>query len=215
MTEIFIIDDHPIVARGIAELIKNRAQIATNPSTLGHYCDFTSLPASTNPIFIVDLELGNDINGFDIIDRIRRQSPDAKILIYTMHEEPWVKANILDLPVQGAVAKNESVETLLEAVRKIAAGSTFFSPAFNPLPSDTANSTDGKKSPGVGKKSHPSLSERERQVLKMLCDGATSEQIADSLCLSINTVQTYRRRIMDKFGVNNVARLIYQTKGLV
>lgn len=196
---IIVIDDHPIVAQGIMEIAHTCPDIGT--VSLGHKDE----PPHPDAIYIIDLELGHgDGNGFDIIERLTAEIPAKRILIYTMHEEPWVKAKICSLPIGGAVLKTEPVSLLRDAMEKLIHGATYFSPAFlHQREAHTAYDPTTE------------ISERERQVLKLLCQGYTSQRIASQLNLSINTVQTYRRRVMEKFNATNVAELIYQTKGFV
>lgn len=196
---IIVIDDHPIVAQGIIEIARTCPGIGS--VSLGHSGDTPHRDA----LYIIDLELGHgEENGFDIIEHLTAEIPANRILIYTMHEEPWVKAKICSLPIGGAVLKTEPVSLLREAMEKLLHGAVFFSPAFS-----RQRETHTTYDPAT------EISEREREVLKLLCQGYTSQRIAAELNLSINTIQTYRRRVMEKFNAANVAELIYQTKGFV
>lgn len=197
ISHILIIDDHPIVAQGIADILSDLQDI-----TVEHISPDT--PAYQRPVlYIIDLELG-DITGFDIIERIRQNNPTQKILVYTMHDEPWVKARLHAMDVDGAVAKSESPAILLEAVKAILDGTIYFSPAFT-IPPDT----------GAESSHTHELSTREKEVIRYICNGLTSDDIAEKMYLSINTINTYRRRIMTKLNVSNTAELIFQTKGLI
>lgn len=191
---VVVLDDHPIVARGIADIVKDMDCVGSvSAGVVGG-------ALKSNALYIVDLELGEN-SGLDEVNRLLEQS-DAKVLVYTMHEEPWVKCRVRTLGVDGAVSKNESIEQLRVAVEQIARGDSYFSPVF----------TDGKDRWMVDVRYN--VSARERQVLHLLCEGLTSAAISERLNVSINTVQTYRRRVMEKFGVNNVAELVVQAKGL-
>lgn len=191
---VVVLDDHPIVARGIADIVKDMDCVG------GVSAGVVGDALKSNALYIVDLELGEN-SGLDEVNRLLEQS-DAKVLVYTMHEEPWVKCRVRTLGVDGAVSKNESIEQLRVAVEQIARGDSYFSPVF----------TDGKDRWMVDVRYN--VSARERQVLHLLCEGLTSAAISERLNVSINTVQTYRRRVMEKFGVNNVAELVVQAKGL-
>ena len=201
---ILALDDHPMVLEGITRLLmanSSNAVQSTGSSTElfalikeGHCFD----------LFILDLELP-DVDGFEALKTIRRQCPKAAILIYTMHEEPWVLARLARLDIQGVVSKNQPVGALVEAIDTIRRGGTYFNEAF-------LQQLDFLRSeqPADPMKSSPAfqLSEREQQVLRCINQGMTTPEIADRLFLSTNTVGTYRHRLMTKFDAHNVAQLI-------
>lgn len=201
---ILALDDHPMVLEGITHLLEadgsNTVQGVGSSAELfeqlsgGHRFD----------LFILDLELP-DVDGFEALKTIRRQCPKAAILIYTMHEEPWVLARLARLDIQGVVSKNRPVSTLVEAIDAIRQGETYYNEAFlQQLELLTS------EQPVDPMKSSPAfqLSEREQQVLRCISEGMTTPEIADRLFLSTNTVGTYRHRLMTKFKAHNVAQLI-------
>lgn len=194
---ILILDDHPLVAQGIRDLVSNIPGVRTAEIAAA---DTDNIKAS---LYIVDLELGQS-NGFDAIEQLRKTDPACRILVYTMHDEPWIKANMHHHNVDGAVAKSEPITLLREAVETILAGERYFSPAF------AYSQIDIMESQPSG-----NISERERQVLKAISRGETSEAISKRMGLSLNTVLTYRRRLLEKFNVSNTAQLIYLTKGMI
>lgn len=191
-----------MIARGIAYLLQTQlglSDISLIDSNIKPNHDNTS----GDTIYILNIEVGiADCNGFDLIEYINKHEKSAKIIVFTMHEEPWIKAKLHTLDIDGAVSKNEAADEIIKAIKAIAKGEKYFSPAFS-----FRHSLDAV--------TPPTLSQREREVLKMLCKGLTSDEIADQLHISANTVNTYRRRLMEKLNVTNVAELIYQTKGLI
>lgn len=194
---ILILDDHPIVAQGIRDIV------SALPGVASAEVISNNIDSAKAFLYIVDLELGQG-NGFDVIYRLRKADPTCHILVYTMHDEPWIKANLHRHAVDGAVAKSEPISMLREAVAAIINGKKYFSPAF------AYNLVDVMESQISG-----TISERERQVLKALYEGDTSDEISKRMGLSLNTIQTYRRRLLEKFNVSNTAQLIYVTKGLI
>ncbi len=201
---ILALDDHPMVLEGITHLLSANST-----------CDVRGVTASTDlfalldeghcfDLFILDLELP-DVDGFEALKGIRQHCPDASILIYTMHEEPWILARLVSLSIQGVVSKNRPVATLVEAVEAIRQGDTYYNDAFTrQLKSltDDAVRTPMKSSPAF------QLSERELQVLRCISQGMTTPEISGRLFLSTNTVGTYRHRLMTKFEAHNVVQLI-------
>ena len=196
-----VMDDHPLVAQGIIDVVHDIPGIAG--ARIGDPEAYQNPGKGYNQLWIIDLELGKE-NEFDVIHRIRDINRQCRILVYTMHEEPWVAARLAALDVDGAVSKSEPIEMLRAAVAAIAGGKRYFSPAFTITP---------PAQPGASEDSD--ISEREKQVLRFITQGKTSEEMAEQLGISINTILTYRRRLMNKFDCTNSVELVYQTKGLI
>lgn len=198
---VVVLEDHPIVAQGICDIVS--AIKGVKSAVIASPADEDTAPGTATTLYIVDLELG-DGSGFDLIERLRRDGSNARILVYTMHEESWIKKRLQLYEIDGAVAKSEPVALLREAVAAIVEGERYFSPAFAPDNEGQASAQQGS-----------AVSDREKQVLRLICAGDTSEDISRKLGLSLNTVHTYRRRLLEKFNVANTAQLVYVTKGLI
>jgi DNA-binding NarL/FixJ family response regulator len=154
-------------------------------------------------LFILDLELP-DTDGFEAIATIRRCCPGAALLIFTMHEEPWVLAKLARLDIQGVVAKSSPVSELLQAVTAIRAGQTYYNDSFV----DFLEKLQERPASGLISGDGFQLSERELEVLRCITRGLNTSQISEELFLSQNTVGTYRTRLMRKLDAHNVAQLI-------
>ena len=151
---------------------------------------------------ITDLEFP-DTNGFQFIHILQDELPSCKILIYTMHEEPWVIARLSELNISRAVSKHTDTSELSTAITSIRMGNKYFSEGFATL-NKRKSTTEGHKI--------PELSKREKEVLSHLAEGLSTSQIAALLCLSTNTIQTYRKRLMEKLNAKNVAELVSKGK---
>ena len=198
---ILALDDHPMVLEGISHLLDGYDVITCTETTQL----LSLLDEGCKPhLFILDLEMP-DADGFETVKTIRRQCPEAAILIYTMHGEPWVLTRLARLDIQGVVSKALPVSTLQQAVETIRQGGTFFDEDF--LRQLHQAGTAAKQPPYMP---HPAfqITEREQQVLQCIAQGMTTPEIAQHLYLSENTVGTYRRRLMTKFDAHNVAQLI-------
>jgi two-component system response regulator EvgA len=160
-------------------------------------------------LFILDLELP-DSDGFGAFSIIREQCPEASILIYTMHEEPWMLARLARLDIQGVVSKSHPVSRLTDAVETIRQGDTYYNEAFLEQLNILTDGHQDKADVSMGSFFH--LSEREQQVLEYLSRGLSTSEIAAKLFLSPNTIGTYRLRLMRKFDAHNVAQLISKTR---
>ncbi len=196
---VLALDDHPVVLEGLKHLLTAlHGDIACEGVTTSAALHRQLEEGRCFDLFILDLELP-DGDGFAEIATIRRHCPHAAILIYTMHEEPWVVARLAQLDIQGIVSKGSPVGTLAEAVATIRNGGTFYNETFLKQMQEKLTAATIET---------PEFSTREREVLQGICQGLTTKQIADSMYRSTNTVGTYRRRLMSKLGVHNVAQLI-------
>ena len=199
---ILALDDHPMVLEGIKHMLSSIPDtevqgMAESSQLIDHIG-----AGQRFDLFILDLELP-DVDGFEVLKTIRQSCPEAAFLIYTMHEEPWILARLARLDIQGVVSKNRPVSALLEAVKAIREGGTYYNDAFIQQLQLLASDDDKTKSAPAFQ-----LSERELQVLQCISKGMTTPEISDRLFISKNTVGTYRHRLMTKFEAHNVAQLI-------
>lgn len=200
---ILALDDHPMVLEGIKHMLSTIPDMEVQG--LAESSQLIDLIGAGQrfDLFILDLELP-DVDGFEVLKTIHQSCPEAAFLIYTMHEEPWILARLARLDIQGVVSKNRPVSALLEAVKAIREGGTYYNDAFIQQLQLLASDDDKTKGSPVAFQ----LSERELQVLQCICKGMTTPEISDRLFISKNTVGTYRHRLMTKFEAHNVAQLI-------
>ncbi|MBQ3630373.1 MAG: response regulator transcription factor [Prevotella sp.] len=200
---IIALDDHPMVLEGISHILTAMPNVTVEGVTSQRQLLEQLEGGRQFDLFILDLEL-SDADGFDVLKAIRHHAPDTAVLIYTMHEEPWILARLARLDIQGVVSKSNPVGKLSEAVAVIRDGGTYYNEALmQQLAILTDNNTDVMKSSPAFQ-----LSEREQQVLQCISEGMTTPEISDRLFISTNTVGTYRLRLMKKFDAHNVAQLI-------
>ena len=185
---ILVIDDHPIVAEGIIALASQLEGVTCKGATCAKDVEQLTLKERFD-LCIIDLELP-DMNGFQL---------------YTMHEEPWIIAKLSTLNINGAVSKNASTSELRDAISTLKNGTRYFSNVFSELDKEKQNTLPYAL---------PELSRREKEVLAYLSQGLSTSEISQLLFLSINTIQTYRKRLMEKLEAKNVAELVYKGKSL-
>lgn len=202
---ILVIDDHPIVAEGIIALASQLEGVTCKGATCAKDVEQLTLKERFD-LCIIDLELNYpDMNGFQLISHLHSQIPECGILIYTMHEEPWIIAKLSTLNINGAVSKNASTSELRDAISTLKNGTRYFSNVFSELDKEKQNTLPHAL---------PELSRREKEVLAYLSQGLSTSEISQLLFLSINTIQTYRKRLMEKLEAKNVAELVYKGKSL-
>lgn len=196
---LIIIDDHPIVARGTANLL---SPLSGGECTCAHSGKealmLVQSALRTHPytLAIVDLELP-DTYGTSLISSLRHLAPALRIMVYTMHEQIWVVKELEQLQVDAIIFKSEPTTSLQLAAEACISGLTYRSPRYQALQAETPISL---------------LSERELDILQLMSYGFTSRAIADRLCLSENTIEYHRKRMMRKLATDNMVELILRAQ---
>lgn len=192
---ILIVDDHPIVRKGMARLINDQADLEVCGEA-GAVPEAMRIFAGEKPDLVVaDISL-NGANGIELIRKIRsdQQTP---ILVLSMHEENLYAERVLRAGANGYVMKQEATETLLTAIYKVLAGEIYVSSKMmtQVLQSYLAQPANKQQSGG--------LSDRELEVLEQIGRGASVAGISAVLCISTKTVETHRSHIKEKLHLAN------------
>lgn len=191
---ILIVDDHPIVSTGLQALIEHTGEYGKIYVTNNIASSRLLLRQKDIDIAIIDLEL-QDANGMELIKYIHQTHISTKILVYTMHEELWTIRQLMKEDADAIVMKGDNPQEVLIALRKIEQGKGYFSQQFMRL----INSQDS---------SEISLSNREAEVLEHISNGLSTNDIAQQLNISNNTVEFHRHNLMKKLSANNMAQLV-------
>lgn len=191
---ILIVDDHPIVLKGIHALLSSSFPRASILDAAGVGEAEEILVRHDVDIMITDLDLNGE-SGTTLIRHVRDIRPATQVVVYTMHEEPWSVSEIDSMDVEAVVMKSDSAGELLTAVGSLLDGRGYYSATFSRLL-------------GSQKRQPDRLSCRETQVVDLTAAGLSSADIALQLGISINTVEFHRRRIMQKLGVSNAAEMV-------
>lgn len=191
---ILIVDDHPIVSTGLQALIEHTGEYGKIYVTNNIASSRLLLKQEDIAIAIIDLEL-QDANGMELIKYIHQTHISTKILVYTMHEELWTIRQLMKEDADAIVMKGDNPQEVLIALRKIEQGKGYFSQQFMRL----INSQDT---------SEITLSNREAEVLEHISNGLSTNDIAQQLNISNNTVEFHRHNLMKKLSANNMAQLV-------
>ena len=191
---ILIVDDHPIVSTGLQALIEHTGEYGKIYVTNNITSSRLLLRQKDIDIAIIDLEL-QDANGMELIKDIHQTHINTKILVYTMHEELWTIRQLMKEDADAIVMKGDNPQEVLIALRKIEQGKGYFSQQFMRL----INSQDT---------SEITLSNREAEVLEHISNGLSTNDIAQQLNISNNTVEFHRHNLMRKLSANNMAQLV-------
>lgn len=194
---ILVVDDHELVLRGIYHILKQSfpdAEILT--ADTGENA-INTLGVCRVDLVTVDLELP-DMSGFNLIDYIRMNMPNTKILVNTVHDEIWTVKRLAERRVEGVVFKSAQAQDFVEAVGKLLVGETYYSSGAQLLMKSISNQNAEEMS----------LSVREVEVLRLIAYGYNTEEIGARLGVKPNTVETHRRHLLEKLQVRNSAELV-------
>ncbi|MEH3112478.1 response regulator transcription factor [Pedobacter terrae] len=193
-----IVDDHPIVIEGLKTLLKNES----NLEIVGGFSNGTQLLSylDSNPVELILLDVTlPDINGMDLCQMIKEKFSTITILILSNHTERSIIMQTIQNGANGYLLKNSSLDELRRCISSAVMGNICYSKEVVEIISrPTKNQL----------RNTPQLTRREKQILSLLAEGKTSQNIAQELFLSPLTVDTHRRNLIQKFEVKNVAELI-------
>ncbi len=201
---VLIVDDHVIVREGLRVLLEAQPDIkVVGEATSGE--EAVSKTGEIQPdIVLMDITMPG-MNGLEATRQIRQHSPDVKILVLTMHEGDEYFFKILDAGASGYFVKGGSSSELVAALQAVAQGDVFLHPTMTKkLLSDYLQ----RVRTGHDKESYDGLTNREREILKLIAEGYTNQEIAQRLVISPTTVQTHRANIMGKLGLHSRTELI-------
>ena len=209
MNQVIIADDHPVVLKGLKEIIQEGFDMVKVDEAGKGYELINKIQASDYDLVLLDISLP-DINGLEVLKELKKKKPKLPVLVISMYPEEQYALRALKAGAQGYLTKQSAADELVLAVRKILSGKRYVSPAFaEQLVLDFESD--------AAKPVHERLSNREFQVMRMFGSGKTMKEIAEELHLSINSIRTYRVRILEKIGVKGTNELIHYavTHGLV
>ncbi|MFL5958831.1 MAG: response regulator [Gaiellaceae bacterium] len=200
MIRLLIVDDHQLVRSGLRRLIEAEDDLRVEDEA-GTAYDAVRLARLHKPdVILLDVVMPGG-SGLDAIPEIRTAAPDAKILALSMQDDPSYVREAFAAGASGYVLKEAADDELLAAVREVAAGGRYVDHQLGArlAAADVAASAEAAADP---------LSEREREVLRLLALGHTNQEIAQMLYLSVRTAETHRARIMQKLGLATRAELV-------
>ena len=196
-TRILLVDDHPMVLAGLRALLAPLPGLEVVATAATAAEAYAAVAAHQPDVVLLDINLP-DQSGLDVCRRLVDEYPTLKILALTTLNEKSYVTRMMAQGAAGYVLKNASPEELAEAIARVRAGKKYFSDEVQELlllPEPTAAAV-------------PPLTRREKEILLLIAQGLTSQEMADRLFLSALTVETHRRNLLAKFEVNNTAALM-------
>lgn len=201
MIRVLVADDQPVVRTGLKEILARQQDIRVlgEADTSAEVCRLVA--QKPWDVVVLDLSL-TEGRGLEVLKEIKRERPKLAILILTVHPEEQFAVRALRAGASGYITKKAAPEELVSAIRRLAQGRRYVSPAVaEELVRALGNDSD--EAP------HQRLSDREYQVLRLLGSGKSVSKIAQELGLSVKTVSTYRTRILEKMGMESNAQLVH------
>jgi two-component system, NarL family, invasion response regulator UvrY len=200
MIRILIADDHPILRRGLKEILARELQGAICGEAGNAQEVLSEVKSRDWDLVILDVTMPGR-SGLDVLRDLQGLRPKLPVLVLSMHPEDQMGKRMLKAGASGYMNKESAPAELVKAVRKVLAGGLYVSPALaEKLALDLREN--------AGRPAHEILSDREFEVLRMLALGKTVSQIAEELHLSVPTVSTHRAHILEKMNMTTTAELI-------
>ena len=199
MTNILIVDDHSVVRSGIRQFLAGTDDLVVTAEAATGQDGLAQALQGNFDVVVLDVTLP-DINGLEVLKRIRRKKPALPVLIFSMLSEDDFAIPALGSGASGYLSKDSAPENILTAIRTVAGGARYVSP-FLAEKLLSGNVAIGQSLP------HDTLSWREMEVLLQLSKGVSLTNIGKQLHLSVKTVSTYRARILEKLSLASNAEL--------
>jgi DNA-binding NarL/FixJ family response regulator len=200
---VLLIDDHPILRKGLAELINQEPDLMVCGEAEEAPKAFEAVGVLNPDVAVVDVSLKGG-NGLELIKNLKARYPDLPLLVLSMHDETLYAERALRAGSLGYIMKEEAIEKVLTAIRHVIAGEIFLS---DRMKARLINQLVGGRMKQGGS-SIDSLSDRELEVFRLIGEGRGTRQIAEELRLSIRTVEAYREYIKDKLNLKNGTELV-------
>lgn len=200
-TRILLADDHPLFLDGLVSLLKREADFEVVVTASNGLEAVNAAEQHAPDVCILDVNMPV-MDGIETVKQIRSKKMDSKIIMLTTFNDlEFIKA-LVQQNISGYVLKNSTGDELVNAVRKVVEGKTWFSPEVQQLLTEDFVRGDKKESSQV------TLTPREIDIVRLLAKELTNEKIAEQLFISYRTVETHRKNIMQKTGAKNLAGLI-------
>jgi DNA-binding NarL/FixJ family response regulator len=195
---ILLADDHVILLPGMKALLQREGYDVVAEACDGR--EAVRLTKTLQPnIAVLDISMPG-LNGLAAAEKIRKLSPQTKIIILTMHKESPYVIEALEANVDGYVLKTQAAQDLLDAIKAVAANRVYLSPSISQIVVEAYRAKNG---PDSGE-----LTLREREVLQLISEGHRTKQVATVLGISVKTAESHRGRIMRKLGIHDTAGLV-------
>lgn len=210
--KVLICDDHKVFREGIQALLEKINDIKVIGEASNGHEALELISKGGVDVVLMDIDMG-DSNGIDTTIKIKDQYPNVNILVLSMHGEQSYIVRMLDAGATGYMLKNAGKDEMVTAIRSVAKGDSYFSREVSAILIEHLHKPISIKK----KKDDLPLTDREIEVLKLIVQEYSNPEIAEKLFISIRTVDTHRRNLLEKLGAKNTAGLVKYAinKGIV
>ncbi|MBX7088978.1 MAG: response regulator transcription factor [Cyclobacteriaceae bacterium] len=195
--KILLVDDHTILLDGVKSLLSKEDDLTVVGQAGSAEAALEFLKKNEVDLIITDYSLP-EMDGLSLVNTIKRIAPNTKVIVLSMHDEVHLVKEILKAGVNGYVLKNDTHKELLNAIRDVSQGKVYLSSDVNKMLITNLNNPDEGRL----------LTDREREILKLIAKEYTNKDIAEELFISERTVETHRKNIFKKTGTNSLVGLI-------
>lgn len=202
--KILIADDHKMFREGLSELLNKEHDIKVVKDVGNDIEIREALKSQTIDLILMDIDMG-DTNGIDMTSEVVKSHPDTKVLALSMHGEKNYIVKMLEAGAKGYILKNAGKEEMINAIHTVAKGDTYFSNQVSVKILEHLTNPSAVKRKKIG---DTPLTDREIEVLRLIADEYSNPEIAEKLFISVRTVDTHRRNLLDKLMVKNTAGLV-------
>ncbi|MCZ7574281.1 MAG: response regulator transcription factor [Ardenticatenaceae bacterium] len=208
---VLVADDHVVIREGIRLLLETQPDIEVVGQASDGWEAWKKALKLRPDVVLMDITMPG-VGGLEATRQLRATMPDIRVLVLTMHEGEDFFFGMLQAGASGYVLKGASSHELLNAIRSVYRGGIYLYPTMA-----TKLVSDYLSRPSSEQTGYDDLTSRERDVLTLIAEGLTTQEIADKLMISANTVQTHRHNMMEKLNLRNKSELIKYAirKGLI
>jgi len=203
-TRIMLVDDQPMIRRGLADLINGQKDLAVCGEAADGSTGLDLIPTVRPDLAIIDISLSNR-DGIELIKEIHTRYPKVLILVLTMHDEEVYAERSLRAGASGYVMKDQTAATMMSAIRRVLSGHIYTSDKINDRLMHQFAQSHGSSNTASNTSQ---LSNREVQIFRLLGDGVRAREIAKQLYISVRTIESHRVNIKRKLGIKTSDELL-------
>lgn len=200
---VVIVDDHPLVSQGISKLIETDANFEVVTSYQNPEEALSRIPIIKPDIILTDMDMP-EMNGLELIQELRKQKVTSKMVLLTMHINQSIAKRVVELQLDAYLPKQSDYQEFLVCLNTVSSGNTYYSKkVMEALVSNSSNISEDSE-----EKKTQRLSNREKEILKLIVEGLNTREISNELHIAVRTTETHRKSIMKKIEVSNVAGMV-------
>lgn len=200
MIRVLVADDHTIIRDGLRQILADTPDLSVAGEAANGNEALEKIRSERWDVLVLDISMPGR-NGLDLIRQIKSECPALPILVFSMHQEEQYAARALRAGASGYLTKEADSGLLVSVIRKVAQGGVYLSPRM-------AERMVRELHPGGERLPHETLSDREYQIFRELVSGRSVSDLADELCLSVKTISTHKKRILQKMRMTTTAELV-------